>query len=46
MNIDNFKYRVYGRTRSRGKKSITKENFLLKTEKYIIKKLDKKQNIF
>ena len=42
MNIDKFKYRVYGRTRSRGKKNITKENFLLKTEKYIIKKLDKK----
>ncbi len=44
MNIDSFKYRVYGRTRSRGKKNITKEKYLLKTEKYKIKRLYKNIN--
>ena len=44
MKIDSFKYRIYGRTRSRGKKNITKEKYLLKTEKYKIKTLDKKIN--
>ena len=44
MNIDSFKYRIYGRTRSRGKKNITKEKYLLKTEKYKIKRLYKNIN--
>ena len=44
MTIDSFKYRVYGRTRSRGKKNITKEKYLLKTEKYKIKRLYKNIN--
>ena len=44
MNLDSFKYRVYGRTRSRGKKNITNEKYFLKTEKFKIKKFDKNIN--
>ncbi len=46
MNIDNYKYRLFGRNRGRNKKSNTISSYTRKIEKYLIYKIeDNKQYI-